>query len=175
MRLNAWLLLLEVYFSAAQDHQERHPAWELLEERSVATLVAPRDTLPFSTLLETGDRGNMFQAKLCRPDSDRDFGPSGANPMQGVTRQQSSELQSRILALEMSLTNRNLSCACARPPIPMLRFLYLPNYFDTSIGTWSVQSHFIQPTTVRCVTFSNYHWLACIDPVPVLVAPRCIS
>jgi hypothetical protein len=59
-----------------QDHQEIHPMLWVLEERGIAAvLVAPRDTLWFSTHFWKITRGNMSKNKGCdNRGHDRDFG-----------------------------------------------------------------------------------------------------
>ena len=41
------------------------------------------------------------------------------------------------------------------------------------IGTWSVRTHCIQPTTIHSETFKRSEWLMSTDSVPILLAPYC--
>ena len=58
-----------------QDHQEIHQLLGLLEERGIATLVAPRDTFVILDTLEAANKREHVPNKVCdKPGHDGDFG-----------------------------------------------------------------------------------------------------
>jgi hypothetical protein len=56
---------------------------------------------------------------------------------------------------------------------PLLAPLHRLQYGVKSIGTWSVRTHCIQPTTIHIEIFKRSDWLMSTGPVPILLAPYC--